>query len=117
MIIMSSRIQREIRTVQVMIELYCYDNHTKRGLCLDCSRLTDYALERLRSCVFQECKTTCARCPIHCYKPEMRTKIREVMRYSGPRMIFQHPVLAIFHLLDKRRREPIKSVTQGRKFN
>ena len=37
----------------------------------------------------------------------MRQKIRAVMRFSGPRMIFYHPVMAIRHLseskMEKRR--------------
>ncbi len=41
----------------------------------------------------------CSKCPIHCYKPKMREHIREVMRYSGPRMIFYHPIIAIKHML------------------
>ena len=35
-----------------------------------------------------ETKTFCSNCKVHCYKPEMRKKIRAVMRFSGPRMIF-----------------------------
>jgi hypothetical protein len=30
----------------------------------------------------------------------MREKIRDVMRYAGPRMLLTHPVMAIAHLLD-----------------
>ena len=33
----------------------------------------------------------------------MRNKIREVMRFSGPRMIFHHPILAIKHLVQTRK--------------
>jgi hypothetical protein len=33
----------------------------------------------------------------------MREKIREVMRFSGPRMIFHHPIMAIRHLIECRR--------------
>ena len=44
-------------------------------------------------------KTTCARCSVHCYNPKMRRGIRVVMRYSGPRMFFYHPVMAFRHLL------------------
>ena len=46
------------------------------------------------------------KCPTHCYKPEMRERVRAVMRYSGPRMLREHPVLAIAHLADGRRRAP-----------
>lgn len=97
----SARISREERTIQAMISLYCHDHHTtKTGLCDDCTALWEYALERLLRCPFAPDKPTCANCPVHCYKPEMREKIRVVMRYSGPRMLLRHPVLTIRHLLD-----------------
>jgi hypothetical protein len=65
-------------------------------------------MERLRRCPFQEGKTTCAKCPIHCYKPTMRERVRVVMRYAGPRMMLRHPSLAMWHLFDGRRKEPLK---------
>jgi hypothetical protein len=36
----------------------------------------------------------------------MREKIREVMQYAGPRMIWHHPLLAIGHMIDGRKKEP-----------
>ncbi len=102
------KISREGKTVKAMISLYCRDNHRNNVLCTECTELTDYALERLIKCPFQEGKTTCAKCPTHCYEPGMREKIRTVMRYSGPRMTFRHPVLALFHLIDGRRKRPVK---------
>jgi hypothetical protein len=39
----------------------------------------------------------------------MRERIRNVMRYSGPRMVYRHPVLALFHMVDGRRKKPIKN--------
>ena len=50
-----------------------------------------------------EMKTFCANCRVHCYKPEMRGKIREVMRYSGPRMMLHHPVMAARHVIEGRK--------------
>jgi hypothetical protein len=97
------RIERESKTVSKMIELYCHKHHYSKNLCPMCAALFAYANERLSACRFQENKTTCAKCTVHCYRPEMRAKIREVMRYSGPLMIFKHPVLTIYHLLDSRR--------------
>ena len=70
--------------------------------------LTEYALKRLASCPFQEGKTTCAKCPVHCYKPGMRKRVREVMREIGPRMIFHHPLMALRHLFDGMRKVPKK---------
>jgi hypothetical protein len=75
-------------------------------LCSDCAALVEYAHRRLDRCPFQEKKTTCANCPVHCYKPEMRDKVRRVMRYAGPRMAYQHPLLALFHFFDGFRKNP-----------
>jgi len=102
------RITREKRTIEAMIALYCRDNHrTTTALCQDCTALLEYARLRLDKCPFGEDKPTCANCPIHCYKPDMREKIKRVMRYSGPRMLLRHPALAIGHLWDgfKKRRQ------------
>jgi hypothetical protein len=98
------RIRREKKTIESMIALYCRKQHGgNRRLCPECQELSEYAMQRLQKCPFQERKPTCAKCPVHCYKPAMREKIRCVMRYSGPRMIYTHPVLAIAHLVDGRR--------------
>jgi hypothetical protein len=103
----SSRIAREKKTVKAMIRIYCRRHHgTHDGLCNECSKLVAYAHERLDRCPFQEGKTTCAKCPIHCYRPAMRQQIRTVMRFAGPRMLWRHPVLALYHLIDGRRDEP-----------
>jgi hypothetical protein len=105
----SKRIQRERRTVEAMIRLYCADHHGTRGeLCDACASLRDYALLRLDRCPFGEGKTTCAKCPVHCYRPAEREEIRAVMRYAGPRMILRHPILALWHLIDGRREEPLR---------
>ncbi len=103
-----SRIKRESDTIAVMIALYCHKLHFADGLCNQCKKLLDYARERLDKCPFGESKTTCAKCPVHCYKPEMRQQIRAVMRYSGPRMIYRHPIMAIQHLVDGRRKETVR---------
>ena len=74
--------------VSEMIALYCRkQHHTLRGsLCPECQQLHDYALARIEHCPFMETKTFCSACKVHCYQPEMREKIRTVMRWAGPRM-------------------------------
>lgn len=106
------RIRREQKTVAAMIRLYCqYHHNTTEKLCPDCQHLLDYALLRLERCPFQEGKTTCARCLVHCYKTEERALIRAVMRFSGPRMIHRHPWLALRHIFDGFRRHPIRPLS------
>lgn len=100
------RMAREYRTVQAMIHMYCRGVHGSKVLCDECSDLLVYARERLDRCPFQAGKTTCAKCPVHCYNPTMRERMRTAMRYAGPRMLFRHPVMALRHLLDGLRKEP-----------
>ena len=101
------RMCREEKTVAAMVRLYCRDQHgTKEGMCADCRALLDYARARLEHCPYQERKSTCAKCPIHCYKPAMREQMRAVMRYAGPRMLLRHPLLAVLHLMDGMKKAP-----------
>ena len=87
--------------VSQMIALYCRGNHhTRKELCEECAELEEYARMRSDKCPFMETKTFCSNCKVHCYQPRMREQIRQVMRYSGPRMLFHHPVMAIRHLIE-----------------
>lgn len=85
-------IAKEITTVNKMISLYCRHNHKKVIDCEECLDLREYVYVRLQKCPFGDKKPVCSKCEIHCYKPEMREKIKGVMRYAGPRMIVYHPV-------------------------
>ncbi len=96
--------EREKKMVSEMIALYCRKNHGTRGtLCPECAALNLYAQQRSDKCPFMETKTFCSNCKVHCYKPEMREKIRAVMRFSGSRMIFHHPVAAIRHVIETKK--------------
>ena len=99
-----NRLGREKRTIGIMIKMHCDYNHDKDGtLCNECHELTEFAYERMNRCVFQNDKPVCSECQIHCFRQEMRDKIKTVMRFSGPRMIYKHPIIGIRHLIDKRR--------------
>jgi hypothetical protein len=99
---------RELKTIRVMVELYCRDHHGGRDpQCPRCAELLDYATRRLERCVFGDAKPTCANCTVHCYTPEKREDVRVVMRYAGPRMVLRHPLLGITHLIDGRRPAPL----------
>ncbi len=96
--------EREKRMVGEMIALWCRAKHGTRGgeLCPECAELAAYARRRSDRCPFMEEKTFCSNCRVHCYRPAMREKIREVMRFAGPRMIFHHPVAALRHVYETR---------------
>ncbi len=103
----------EKRVVQKMIAIYCRENHKPAsGLCEECSALNNYAMKRLENCPFGENKPTCGSCHIHCYKSDMRLKVREVMRFAGPRMMFRHPIDTIRHFYKENRRDRLYAAMQ-----
>jgi aldehyde:ferredoxin oxidoreductase len=93
------RIEREKRVVARMVELYCRHKLGVADVPEEYRELVAYAHARLDRCRFGAGKPACKQCPIHCYKPVMREKIRAVMRWAGPRMLFYDPVAALRHLL------------------
>jgi hypothetical protein len=97
------RIEKEKKTIDYMIKLYCNKQHKeKKGtLCPQCEELLAYSQTRLTHCKFGDEKKFCSKCPIHCYKKDMKYKIKEVMRFSGPRLLFYQPVEVIKHLIEK----------------
>ncbi|KRF67064.1 hypothetical protein AO825_03615 [Pectobacterium brasiliense] len=88
-----------------MIELY-EKHHPETGDNAQHKDLFSYAIKRLERCQFGEDKPACKHCPIHCYQPARREAIKAIMRWSGPRMLLRHPILAIRHLIDDHRPVP-----------
>ncbi|SDF58329.1 Nitrous oxide-stimulated promoter [Fontibacillus panacisegetis] len=126
------RITREKETVLYMITIFCKGKHKYSDkeklivemldnsissnhsieveLCNECLELQQYASRRLSLCQFGENKSTCANCAVHCYAPSQRERIKEVMRYAGPRMLWSHPVLTIRHMLDGRGQKTLREL-------
>lgn len=92
------RIEKEIRIVELMVTIYCRRREGNAELCPQCRALVEYARARLAHCRFGNSKGSCRRCPVHCYSPAMRSHIRKVMRFSGPRMILYHPFEFLRHI-------------------
>ncbi len=101
-----ARRARELRTLEAMMRMYCRHHHRAQPLCAECSALARYARRRLERCIFGDSKPTCASCLVHCYRPDMRERVRAMMRWAGPRMLLRHPLLAIRHMIDGRRPVP-----------
>jgi hypothetical protein len=111
-------VDKDTKILAQFIEVYCRNKHSKlektpwkpheelaissnRGdiyLCQGCSTLLEYSAKRRRLCPLDP-KPTCKKCEIHCYIPEYRSKIREVMRFSGMHMIKRGRIDMIFHYL------------------
>ena len=106
----AARRKREKLVVSQMITIYCAGHHpaasrTKTAhcgaICPDCAELDRFAVARTQRCRKMETKTSCNKCEHHCYSPQMQQRIRDVMRYAGPRMLYHHPIAAIRHMLGK----------------
>ncbi len=98
-----SRIEKEKDTIVTMINIYCNKKHkSKKGeRCCECEELLQYAHKRLDFCKFGEEKKFCSKCPIHCYKKDMKVKIKDVMKFSGPRLLIYKPSEVIKHIFER----------------
>lgn len=100
---MALKIEKETKTIKIMLKMYCQEFHSTSGsLCDDCEDLLAYSRQRLESCPFKDNKPKCAKCHIHCYKQSEKNKIKSVMKFSGPRMLLKHPLLTMQHLIQKK---------------
>jgi len=90
-----------------MIYCFCRDHHVRGdALCPECQGLLDYAAVRLGRCRFGEEKPVCVKFPVHCYQRARREQVKRVMRYAGPRMVWQHPILSLRHWFDGFHKSP-----------
>lgn len=98
--------ENEKKLIEQMIHIYCKSKHkTKNTLCDECSDLLAYSHLRVSKCPFMESKTFCSNCRVHCFRNEKREKIKEVMSFSGKRMIFHHPIIAINHVIQVKKQK------------
>jgi hypothetical protein len=110
--------RKEIKDLRVLVlftDIYCRANHPGRQLqsvqleaasdrlnldrhqyCEDCAAFLAYAIKRRIVCPLDP-KPACKHCPVHCYKPDMRDKVREVMRFAGPHLMKRGRVDLLWH--------------------
>ena len=85
---------REKKVITEMVKLYCKKNHKNRDV-------LNYSLNRIDNCKYMETKTFCSNCKAPCYSPKMKEKVKQIMKFSGPRILFHHPLLVISHMLSR----------------
>jgi hypothetical protein len=103
---LDEKIRKDVGVLAEFINIYCSDKHhdVEKGraaaggeagryaetvdfeYCRECRGLLLHALSRRLICPYDP-KPSCKKCPTHCYGPGYRDRIREVMRYSGMRLI------------------------------
>jgi hypothetical protein len=79
-----AKLKHDLDILTAFTEVYCRKTHgTAKGeLCDECGWFLKYAHGRRIKCPLHP-KPKCKECPVHCYSPKMRLKVREVMRVGG----------------------------------
>lgn len=94
--------RKEHKTLDAMVRIYCQGMHGTGGsLCDECSSVVEYAKKKVDRCRWGLHKPACSQCSTHCFTSDMRLRIHDIMRYAGPRMSARHPLLTLFHVLNK----------------
>jgi hypothetical protein len=109
----TDRQKKDLKILIDFIRTYCASRHQeqadvalpaelseafRRGitLCPDCQGLLDHAIMKRRKCPLDP-KPSCKNCHVHCYSKDYRTKIREIMAFSGRRMIMRGRLDYLWH--------------------
>jgi len=115
------QIDKHMKMLRRFVEVYCRKNHEAAGSepCAECGELLEYARARLEKCPYDP-KPKCKDCPSHCYKPEYRQRIREIMRFSGMHFVKRGRLdwLVRYFLTEgppsRRERQPVSDETAQR---
>lgn len=111
-------ISRDLRTLAQFIKVYCKHRHpdAPKGqfelkgfdleelgvknlvICGACAKLLAHAFVKRGHCPFNP-KPACKHCQSHCYQPGYREQIREVMRYSGRKLVLSGRLDMLYKLL------------------
>jgi hypothetical protein len=109
---------QDLKTLALFINLYCKCKHAEAPrelvqlrthdvsgiagktivLCPECTKLLAHAFVKRSHCPMHP-KPACKHCPSHCYHPTYRAQIREVMKFSGRKMLLSGRLDYLFHLL------------------
>lgn len=110
----TSKALKDMGVLGRFVALYCRDKHgdrprdrfTYRGvddkvwhaieLCDECTKMLTHGTAKRLICP-KEPKPYCKDCDIHCYAPGYRERVREIMRYSGKKMIMRGRLDMIYH--------------------
>ena len=108
---MTKHQQKDIRLIAKFVEVFCQGRHGgierpafhlpaglgERGLCPDCAAFMEYAIAKRLKCPLEAEKPTCKRCRIHCYAKAEREKVREIMAWSGRRLMLRGRLDYVWH--------------------
>jgi hypothetical protein len=101
----------DIRLIGKFVVVYCAGKHAEVGrsplelpaglgecrLCRECAAFISYAIERRMKCPLEAEKPSCKHCRIHCYAPRQLEKVREIMSYSGRKLLMRGRLDYVWH--------------------
>ena len=107
----SGQQKKDIRLIGKFVEVYCAGKHGgaehaparlpaglgERNLCPECRAFLEYAVTKRLKCPLEAEKPTCKHCRIHCYDRPRREKVREIMSYSGRRLMMRGRLDYLWH--------------------
>jgi hypothetical protein len=111
-------LRRDLRLLARFVAVYCRAKHGPgphtelhlRGfdlaalcgrvprLCPPCTKLLQHAFVMRSRCPLDP-KPACKHCPQHCYAPAYRAAMRDVMKFSGRRLVLRGRLDYLWHLL------------------
>ncbi|TLM69200.1 MAG: nitrous oxide-stimulated promoter family protein [Deltaproteobacteria bacterium] len=112
---LTARERKDLKILALFTSVYCRAHHPppraplrvddaalrplplhKYPVCAECAAFLGYAFARRLRCPLDE-KPACKHCPVHCYKPGHREKVREIMRFSGRHLICRGRIDLLWH--------------------
>jgi hypothetical protein len=103
--------KKDITLIGKFVEVYCNGKHCgaeltpfdlpaglgKRTLCPECASFLGYAITRRLKCPLEAEKPTCKHCRTHCYAKPQLAKVKEIMAYSGRKLMMRGRLDYIWH--------------------
>ena len=110
------QMQKDCRVIAAFTEIWCSGHrheqrravslpgrHKPFQLCQACADLVAYAVTKRIKCPLEPEKPDCKQCAIHCYAPAQRARVRQIMAWSGRRMILRGRLDYIWQYFFKRK--------------
>ncbi len=107
----------DIRTLVRFVAIYCREHHRGEKMpfsmkqldisaiteqeavvCPECKRLLAYGIGMRLNCPHDP-KPMCKKCESQCYKGEYRTKMKEIMKFSGMYLVKHGRIDLLYHYL------------------
>jgi hypothetical protein len=102
---------KDLKLIGKFVEVYCQGYHGasernlfslpaglgERRFCPECSQFMKYAVTRRIKCPLEAEKPSCKHCRTHCYNKGNLAKVKEIMAYSGMKLMLRGRLDYVWH--------------------